>query len=103
VPARDGNEPVAPAKFPVPPVTVADPVPEPLSIVAGTVRVPVIVPVVPLVKVIVYGAVNVVRLKVAVNVPLPMFVKVAVPLTATPVAPIEPVPFTVNVVFVVAA
>src|SRR5262245_9330915 len=52
LPVRVGNDPVAPEKLPVPPVTVADPVSEPpVSAVAGIFKVPVIVPVVPVVRV----------------------------------------------------
>src|SRR5690349_22813009 len=61
-----GKEPVAPAKLAVPPVTVADPVTLPARIEADAVRVPVMVPVVPLVSVMVYGPEKV----VAESVPL---------------------------------
>jgi hypothetical protein len=53
VPVKLGKDPVAPAKLPVPPVIVADPLSAPVSAAAGILIVPVRVPVVPVVNVIV--------------------------------------------------
>src|SRR4051794_13969786 len=82
-PARLGNDPVAPAKFPVPPVTVADAVPLPRRISGEPVRVPVIVPSPPD-KVMVYGPDNVAIERDPLNVPLPIPLSVAVPVAVTP-------------------
>src|SRR5436309_6080924 len=84
VPVRLGKDPVAPARLPVPAVTVAEPVRLPVSADNGIFSVPVIVPVVPLVTLIVNvplrfceesGVVGIEPL----NVPLPIPVRVAGP------------------------
>jgi hypothetical protein len=106
LPVTDGKDPVAPLKLPVPPVMVADPVPDvvvPNNSVVGSVKVPVRVPPD---RVIVKGAFTFDPLievgeSVALNVPFPIFVRVAVPVAVRLVR--EKVPFTVRVVLVVAA
>ena len=85
-------------------MTVAEPVPEPLSTSGGIFSVPTIVPPV---SVMVNGALKFpaesgVRDTDPLNVPLPIFVSVAVPVTEM-LAPTLPVAFTVNVVLIVAA
>ena len=83
-PVMEGNEPVAPAYVPVPPVIVAEPLPEvdvPVNNDAGAVRVPVRVPPD---SVMVNGALTLAPVMlvseiVDVNVPVPMPCRVAVP------------------------
>jgi hypothetical protein len=83
---------------------VAVAVPVPTRMVTGTVMIPVIVPVVPLVSVMVNGAVNLARSRIALMVPLPMPPdRLAVPVKEAVVVPMVPVAFTVNVVLMVAA
>src|SRR5215471_16181961 len=109
-PVSEGNEPVAPAYVPVPPVTVAEPLPEvaaPVSSVAGIERVPVMVPPPPE-SVMVKGALTVVpvmavRETVELNVPLPILIKLAVPVADALVPEMVSVAVTVNVVLTVAA
>src|SRR5258708_2570305 len=84
---------------------VADPVPEPDRTLAGIFSVPVILS--PVVKVIVNGALKFPeeagdRETVALNVPLPILVRVAVPF-AVILTPKVPVACTLSVVFTVAA
>jgi hypothetical protein len=108
VPVKLGKDPVAPAKLPVPPVMVADPLSVPVSAAAGILIVPVMVPVVPVVNVIVnvpfkFCEPSGVMGSVPLKVPLPIPLRLAVPLALRPVAPMLPVVVTLNVVFVVAA
>jgi hypothetical protein len=117
LPVSAGNDPVAPAKDDVPPVIVADAVPEvefpanrELTRAAGIVNVPVKVPPE---SVMVNGASTALPLSAAEvrswsatvppKVPFPMFVRFAVPDAESPVAPVVTVACTVSVVFVVAA
>jgi hypothetical protein len=109
VPVRDGKDPVAPAKLPVPPVTVAEPARgPPVNADNGSFTVPVMVPGPPVVSVMVKGALRFpdesgAREAVALNVPLPILVRVAGPVTEM-VAPTLPVALvTFSVVLVVAA
>src|SRR5437879_2752088 len=111
VPVRVGKDPVAPAKFPVPLVTVAEPVRgPPVNADGGTFTVPRMVPGPPVAlgNVMVKGTLKFpdesgVREIVAAMVPLtvlpplPRFVRLAGPETEM-VAPMLPVAFTVNVV-----
>src|SRR5271157_827436 len=84
VPVSDGNDPVSPLKLPVPPVMVADPLPEvadPVSNATGARSVPVNVPPE---SVMVNGTLTFAPLMevsetVALKVPFPMPVRVAVP------------------------
>src|ERR1019366_5934427 len=106
VPARDGKDPPLTPGY-VPPVMVAEPVPEPVSNAGGIFSVPVIVPAPP-VSVMVKGALKFpvesgVRETDPLNVPLPIFVSVAVPVAEMPLRPMLPDAFTVNVVLIVAA
>jgi hypothetical protein len=99
LPVRLGNDPVAPAKLPVPPVIVADPVSAPPeSADTGIFNVPVSVPVVPLVRVMVkvplrFWELSGVSGKVPLNVPVPIPLRLAWPLAESPEAPRLPVAF----------
>src|SRR4029078_2546756 len=109
VPLRLGKDPVAPAYGPVPPVMVAEPLPlvaPPVNSDAGIESLPVMVPPPPD-KVTVNGAVAMFEVMSASerepsNVPLRMFVRVAVPVAVKEpvVAESEPVAFTVMVVLI---
>src|SRR5258707_11135150 len=106
VPAREGKLPVASEYAPVPPLMVADPVPEPLRTFAGIFSVPLILS--PVVNVIVNGALKFPdgsgdKETVPLNVPLPILVRVAGPLAVIPEPPTVPVACTVRLVFTVAA
>jgi hypothetical protein len=86
----------------VPPVTVAEPVPDPVRTVVGKVIVPVIVP--PDNVMVKLPVILAPRVTVALNVPDPMLVKVAGPDTVYDVVPMVTVALvTVSVVDVVVA
>jgi hypothetical protein len=103
VPFRLGKDPVAPAKFPVPWVIVAAPVPVPDTRFAVPVRFPVSVPVVPVVSVMTNVPVEVSRSACTVIVPVPTFERVTKPLRV-PVAPLTgPLAVPVITVLMVAA
>jgi hypothetical protein len=108
VPVKVGNVPVAPAYVPVPLVMVAFAVPAPpVKTAAGIESVP--VSVLPPLRVIVKPALKLpdestlVKVAVAINAPLPILLRFAVPAAVMVVPAITPVAFTDKVVLTVAA